>query len=494
MPEGPGPHGRGRVAFVHGVTWQMAVGVVGVAAGAALLIAFLMNVVVWTQFSVYLRRSLQQRVDGMAGTLASTYQQGIGWDTDVTRGLTHWTMMEDLEAQLLDAKGRVIWDSAQDAATMGLLPMPGYIPGDQLEPLPYQVQSLIIVRGERVGTLVVRAAGAGGIFSQHDFEFRQTVNHWLLGAVLVVSAVALLFSLVLAQHLTRPLLELNRLAQRMKAGNWHLRVEPSGATEVAELAVSLNSLAATLERQEETRRHLTSDLAHELRTPLANVRSHLQAIVDGVWEASPERLQSTLDEVVRLTGLVGDLERLTRAEAASLRLELGLVSLQVEAARAVEFFSAVAHEGNVELEWRDATAGKTAAPRPREALCVVADRNRVQQVLANLISNALKYTPEGGRVTVTVLPPEPGHDEGGLAVADTGTGIPAAELPLIFERFYRGELSQARHTGGAGLGLTIVQILVTAMHGRVEVVSEEGKGSTFTVWLPLSSEVSCSTD
>ncbi len=176
---------------------------------------------------------------------------------------------------------------------------------------------------------------------------------------------------------------------------------------------------------------------------------------------------------------MGDLERLTRAEAASLHLDLGPVSLQSEAARAVEFFSAVALEGSINLEWREAR--KSLPP-----LWVVADRNRLQQVLANLISNALKYTPASGHVTVTVLPPEPGQAQGGLAVADTGTGIPAAELPLIFERFYRGELSQARSTGGAGLGLTIVQILVKAMHGRVEVASESGKGSTFTVWLPLA--------
>ena len=300
MPDGRMPESRGRFAFSRGVTWQMAVGAVGIAAGAALLIAFLMNVVVWTQFEGYLRRNLQQRVDGMAGSLANTYRQGSGWEPDVIRGLTHWTMMEDLQAQLLDAKGHIVWDSAQEAGSLGLLPLPGHIPGDRPTPLPYQVQSMVIVSGRRVGTLVVRAAGVGGIFSQHDIEFRQTVNHWLLGALLVVSGIALLFSLILAQHITRPLLELNRLAQRMKSGDWHLRVEPSGATEVTELAVSLNSLATALERQEELRRHLTGDIAHELRTPLANVRSHLQAMVDGVWEASPERLQSTLDEVVRL--------------------------------------------------------------------------------------------------------------------------------------------------------------------------------------------------
>ncbi len=300
MPAGRRPESRGPFVFSRGVTWQMAVGAVGIAAGAALLIAFLMNVVVWTQFEGYLRRNLQQRVDGMAGSLANTYRQGSGWEPDVIRGLTHWTMMEDLQAQLLDAKGHIVWDSAQEAGSLGLLPLPGHIPGDRPTPLPYQVQSMVIVSGRRVGTLVVRAAGVGGIFSQHDIEFRQTVNHWLLGALLVVSGIALLFSLILAQHITRPLLELNRLAQRMKSGDWHLRVEPSGATEVTELAVSLNSLATALERQEELRRHLTGDIAHELRTPLANVRSHLQAMVDGVWEASPERLQSTLDEVVRL--------------------------------------------------------------------------------------------------------------------------------------------------------------------------------------------------
>lgn len=478
-----------RFAFLHSLSWRMAIGAVTISAGATLLVAFLVNIVVWTQFEDYLRHNLQQRVDGMSRSLASTYRSGVGWDRDVVLGLTHWTMMEDLQAQLVDENGRVLWDSVAESGSMDFLPLPGPAPGGAPEPLLRQVQSPVIVKGQRVGTLVVRAAGVGGIFSQHDMQFRQTVNRWLAAAVVVVSSIALLFSLILAQHLTEPLQELDRLAQRMKAGDWHLRVKPSGTTEVAELGESLNGLADTLERQENLRRRLTADIAHELRTPLANVRSHLQAMVDGVWEPTPARLQSNLDEVLRLVDLVGDLERLTRAEAASLRLELQPVSLEGAAAHSVEFFSALAHESGVEISWRDGTTGEGTPAGPDEGeggapVLVLADHNRLVQVIANLIANALKYTPSGGRVTLSVLR-TPDRAEGGLAVTDTGSGIPAAELSLIFERFYRGELSRARATEGAGLGLTIVQILVKAMGGRVEVASEEGKGSTFTVWLPL---------
>lgn len=480
-------------AFLGSFTWQMAVGAVAVSAGATLLIALLINVLVWTQFEGYLRQNLQDRVNGMAASLASTYRPGQGWAPDVITGLTHWTMMEDLQAQLLETDGRLVWDSVTAVDEMNFLPVPGHVPGRAPEDLPQQVQAPVTVHGKQVGVLVVRAAGVGGIFSEHDLQFRRTVNQWLAVAVVLVSGVALLFSLVVAQNLTQPLQQLNRLAQLMKSGNWHLRVEPSGATEVAELAASLNGLAESLERQEELRRRLTSDVAHELRTPIANVRSHLQAMVDGVWDPSQPRLQACLDEVLRLVGLVGNLERLTQAEAASLRPDLEPVSLNDVAAHTVEFFSALARERDVSLTWNGgpapagAPAGSGANARRREQVeaVVMADRNRLQQVMANLLSNALKFTPAGGSVTVSVLPWDKERKEGGLAVTDTGPGIPAEEIPLIFERFYRGDKSRTRTTGGAGLGLAIVQALVKAIHGRLEVQSEVGKGSTFTVWVPL---------
>lgn len=479
---------RSRVpSFVRGLTWQMAAGAVAISAGATLLITLLVNMLVWTQFEGYLRQNLQERVNGMAVSLASTYRQGEGWTPDVITGLTHWTMMEDLQAQLVDSQGRLLWDSAKAVHDMHLLPLPGHVPGRQPEELPQRVQAPVLVGGSQVGLLVVRAAGVGGIFSENDLQFRRTVNQWLAVAVVLVSGVSLLFSLVMAQNLTRPLVRLNRLAQLMRSGNWHLRVEPSGATEVAELAVSLNALAETVERQEELRRRLTSDVAHELRTPLANVRSHLQAMVDGVWDATQPRLQASLDEVLRLVGLVGNLERLTQAEAASLRVTLAPVSLTEAAAHTVEFFSALARERGILLSWRDAgEAGGAEGGKPAGAPVVLADRNHLQQVLANLVSNALKFTPAGGEVTLIVLRSDPHRREGGLAVSDTGPGIPEDEIPLIFERFYRGDRSRTRATGGTGLGLAIVQALVRAMHGRLEVESQVGKGSTFTVWTPLA--------
>jgi len=469
-------------SFLRGLTWQMAAGAVAISAGATLLITLLVNMLVWTQFEGYLRQNLQQRVNGMAVSLASTYRQGEGWTPDVITGLTHWTMMEDLQAQLVDSQGRLLWDSAKAVHDMRLLPLPGHVPGREPEELPQRVQAPVLVDGSQVGLLVVRAAGVGGIFSEHDLQFRRTVNQWLAVAVVLVSGVSLLFSLVMAQNLTRPLVRLNRLAQLMRSGDWHLRVEPSGATEVAELAVSLNALAETLEHQEELRRRLTSDVAHELRTPLANVRSHLQAMVDGVWDATQPRLQACLDEVLRLVGLVGNLERLTQAEAASLRVTLAPVALTEAASHTVEFFSALAHERGILLSWRNAAEASGAEGAP----LVAADRNHLQQVLANLVSNALKFTPSGGEVTLTVLRSDPYRREGGLAVSDTGPGIPEDEIPLIFERFYRGDRSRTRATGGTGLGLAIVQALVRAMHGRLEVESQVGTGSTFTVWIPLA--------
>ena len=237
-----------------------------------------------------------------------------------------------------------------------------------------------------------------------------------------------------------------------------------------------NNMVAELERAEQQRRNLTADIAHELRTPLHIIQGNLEGILDGVYEPTEENINDTLDETRLLARLVNDLQTLSLAEARQLPLHpthFLLVDLLTDAAAGFESRAAAQ---NVELRV------ETPNPSPE----IEADYDRLIQVLANLLTNALRHTPENRQIT---LHAESTQDGVRITVSDTGTGIPAEDLPYIFDRFWRGDKSRTRTEGSSGLGLAITRQLVLAHGGTITVESEIGKGTTFTIKLPLSSDL-----
>jgi len=251
-----------------------------------------------------------------------------------------------------------------------------------------------------------------------------------------------------------------------------MRIDSKVTTrELYELTHAVNQMAESLEKQEKIRKRITLDVAHELRTPLANISSHLEAIIEGVWEPTTERLQSCYDEVQRITALVSDLERLRQAESENLKLHKTQVNLLELSQTVISNFEA------------DINAKELSCFANGEPVIILADKTRIQQVITNLISNAIKYSYTGGKIRVII---KRENMTGVIIVQDEGIGIPENELKLVFERFYRTDKSRNRKTGGAGIGLTIVKSIVEAHGGQISVKSKEGNGSSFIVALPIS--------
>jgi len=249
--------------------------------------------------------------------------------------------------------------------------------------------------------------------------------------------------------------------------------------EIGRLTATFNDMAAHRTRLEKQRKVMVSDVAHELRTPLSNIRGWLEAAQDGLAEPDPVFVSSLLEEAVQLQHIIDDLQDLAAADAGALRLH-------VEPVRVDDLLIqvAAAHQGLAE------TAGitLTVSPAPAPALPLLdADPVRLRQAVSNLVSNAVRHTPPGGRVTLRSYVTGTGD---GLAVevSDTGSGIPADEVPHVFDRFWRAEKSRSRSTGGSGLGLAIVLKLAEAHGGTADVVSTEGQGSVFTLRLPVAEE------
>jgi signal transduction histidine kinase len=350
-------------------------------------------------------------------------------------------------------------------------------------------QLLVVIAGALTLLLVALLLGPG-IFRGHvrdalgyvppevgrhlDMAFHTATLLSLAVAVAASVATALALSWVVSARVVQPVRALAAAAQRIARGTHMARVPVRGTDELAQLAGAFNEMAASLEHADQIRRQLLADVAHELRTPLATVESYVEALADGVLAADAENWSAIRAETARLARLVNDLQRVSRAEAHQLDLHRAptdpgeLVQDAIKAARPAFAAKGVALESDIQ----------TNLPT------VEVDRERIAEVLANLLTNALRHTPPGGTVQASV-----GHrvDRLEIVVADDGEGIGAEHLDRVFERFYRVDPARARASGGTGIGLAIVRAIVEAHGGTVQASSEgAGRGATFTVQLPIS--------
>ena len=305
----------------------------------------------------------------------------------------------------------------------------------------------------------------------------QTVNRSLLWAGLVAGGGGLVLVTMMSSSALAPVRTLTGAARRLGRGDLSQRVSVRGEDEVGQLARTFNSMAEGMEQAETQRRNLVADVAHELRSPLSNIQGTIEAMRDGLMDRGDSSLDMLHEQTLHLSHLVDDLGLLAMAEAGDLRLDIKPDSVEDAARRSIEAFRARAEAKGVGL------TVEAAENLPLAAM----DRQRTQQIIGNLLDNAIRHTPAGGRVGVHV--DSTGSEAVSVAVRDTGQGIAEDDLPLIFERFHRIDPSRTRATGGAGLGLTIARRLVEAQGGTIRADSEIGKGTTFTVELPAATGV-----
>ena len=327
------------------------------------------------------------------------------------------------------------------------------------------------VDGAEIGFVVARPNT--GVLGEAEDQFILLVRRSMIIASVGGVLLALVSGFILATSLTRPLRALTGAAYRLAHGDRSARVPDSRATdEVGELSRAFNSMSASLEQAEATRRQMVADIAHELRTPLSVLQLELESIEDGVVEPTPQVLASLTQEVGLLNRLIGDLRTLSLADAGQLQLQLEPLEVGAFMQRLVPRYQSAAREKQIDF-----------VVQPGGLLpSVAADEDRLAQVLNNLIHNALHYTPAQGRVRLQV---EHVHNELVWTIEDTGPGFASHEAEAIFERFYRADKARTRESGGSGLGLAIARGLIEAMGGRVWAQSVPNQGATFLVALPV---------
>jgi signal transduction histidine kinase len=324
-----------------------------------------------------------------------------------------------------------------------------------------------------LGRVYISADPAAEIYVAPFLRLSASINRSLLLGGSLAIVIALLLTFVLSRRMTSPIGALARAARRLGRGDLSQRVQLRGEGEVAALAQAFNTMATDLEHDEQLRRNLVADVAHELRTPLSNIQGYLEAIRDRVMKPNAATIRSLNEEVALLSRLVNELQDLSLAEAGELKLVYQAEDITKLVKQAV-------------TPWQPQLAAKEISlslDLPDNLPPVNIDWQQVNQVLHNLLENAVAYTHKGG--TINVAAAKQG-DWVEVSVSDTGEGIPAEDLPNIFERFYRVDKSRARVTGGGGLGLTIAKRLVEAHGGTIKVQSKLGKGSRFSFTIPIA--------
>jgi two-component system, OmpR family, sensor histidine kinase BaeS len=356
------------------------------------------------------------------------------------------------EAQIRDQTGHVVAASPGFALTA---PMARY-------------RTPVMLRGHRVGEVIVGFTNVG--LSQTNRALQTDLLQAIVGAAGLAALLALLVGLALARRLTRPVERIIAVTQAMERGERAARVgRITAPAELRDLGTAFDRMADTLDRQEQLRRDLVADVAHELRTPVAVLQAGHEALLDGFAEPTPDQLGAMRDEVLRLGRMVGDLQDLAAADAAALHLSLTRCDLAAAAAEAADSQAGRFEAAGITFERHLAPATIQGDPR------------WLHQIITNLLSNAVKYTPAGGTVVISA-----GREvnDAVLTVTDTGAGIPADELPRIFDRFWRGR--QAAQISGSGIGLAIAAELAAAHGGRLTARSELGRGTEMTLTLPLA--------
>jgi two-component system, OmpR family, sensor histidine kinase BaeS len=451
---------------------KLALGLIGVAVAAIVVAYLLVNYAIDIRFRGYVNLREQAVYQRIGDGLALTYIEYGGWDHRLAGTLPHFSMMNKVAMEVVDNDGRVVAKSAPDLTVSPMRPGKPSVMGLSV-PKPAlkreTVKMPIIAEGRRVGTVFITPQTESASLVE-DQQFRRAINSSLVFGGLLAALVALGLSFLISTWLTRPLGLIAKAAKRMEGGDLSQRVELNTKDEIGQLGEAFNHLAMALQRQGELRKNLTADVAHELRTPLAVIRSHIEAFMDGVMVPDAQQLESIHQEIMRLGRLIDDLGELARAEGGKLRLDKKPIDVSELAGCAAAALAPLFEERQVTLRT------KTSEP-----VVGVYDEDKLKQVIVNLLSNAAKFTPPGGRVGLKV---DGGSDEALITIIDTGVGIDEESLPFIFERFYRVDKSRNRSTGGSGIGLTIAAELVKAHGGKIEVGSKPGAGSIFTVKLP----------
>ena len=429
-----------------------------------------------SHFADYVRERQESELEEYSTDLENLYQQNGTWEenSQAIQRVGRNALQQSVIVRIFDEDGQLFWgpsaseeEDAKNKVQDHLLHMEQMVGG--MESDYVQSRSPLYDGTEEIGMMEIQSVGPYA-YTEHDALFISDMESKLVLVAFFSLLIPLFFALLVAKKLSSPIVTINDFTKEIAKGRYsNLSLEETGIREIDDLLVSVNDLSLQLQHQQKIRNRLSSDIAHEIRTPLTTLKGNIEAMIDGVWEISEERLYRCYEEVSRITRLIGEIDRINELESQESQLQKTTFDLTELAQQIVDNFQPMLVENKLNCS----VSG--------DRVFISADRDKIHQVLTNLLANAIKFTPSGGRIDLYV---SQSKGTTSFRIIDNGQGIPPEEVGQIFERFYMAEPSRNSKLGGQGIGLSIVKGIVNAHQGTISVDSIYGKGTTFTINLP----------
>ena len=452
-----------------------------IALGGLLIISFYLNYSIKRNFNNYIIQEKEEQVNELLNMVEDHLSQNESW-TGVNELVKNFGTMSKIEFLVLDNQGNVIGSTLnlQDRHGMGRMRngMHGMM---RMRMRPNRIKDFIdnnfnkvdiSPNGKKMGTFLWKIPQTQQLLTKQGQIFTRKINKALVFSAGLMALLTIIISFFFSRYLTKPLLKMNQFAHKVSDGNFNQSLSIRGKDELTELGDSLNNMTDKLSHLEKIRKKSTSDLAHELRTPLSTLKSYIEGIEDGILELNKQTVNEMKEELNRLVKLINRLGELNAAEQKLIHMKKEEINVNNILKNIVQRFENRANKNNITLEYK----------AEKKNITILGDKESLKTIFINLISNGFKYTPAGGEVSCWI---KTKNNQAVIKIKDSGIGISSEDLPYIFERFYRADKSRSQ-TDGTGIGLAIVRELVIALDGNIDVKSKPNKGTIFTVKIPLA--------
>ena len=439
-----------------------------------LSIALSINSVFNKKFEQYIIRNNENEISNIIDSIRSKYVNGK-WELSSIQQIGEDAISNGIFVDLYDKDSNLVWGAMTYNKNMCHMVMGSiennmnYMINKNKSNYTEKLFEIKNLDNEIIGNIKI---GSYGLlyYMDNDINFLKEINKVITSIGIVMVLITIFIAILISNNISKPVEVVSNMANLIGDGDYDNKIDyDSNIVEIDVLIKSINNLSAKLEEQENLRKRLTTDISHELRTPLTSIQTHLEAMIDGIWEPDTERLNSVNEEVIRLTNLVNQLQNLAKFDSEKSKLNLAKVNVKNLIMNVVYNNQGKALEKNINIEC------------DLESIDSYLDKDKISQVIVNLLSNAIRYTNNGGKIFISLY-----KENNNLKIQfkDNGIGIPKENIKYIFERFYRVDESRSKNTGGIGVGLTIVKSIIDLHQGTIEVRSEVNKGSEFIVMLP----------
>lgn len=445
--------------------------IVIVITGITVLVA---NMGIQTGFRRYAIQKQEKQVNEILELIQMKYEEEGNWNPSYLEIIGMNALQNGMTVVVKDSKNLKIWSAYEhnnglcQAMILNMAAnMASYSNNwsGEYQENTYDIQ----MNHETIGTLTIGFVGPY-YFNDEELIFIKALNTLFVVIGITSLVIAFTIGILMSVRIANPLNKIAKKALGLAEGKYKERLkDDSNTKEISILTDTINQLSDALENKDKLRKQLTQDVAHELRTPLTSVQGHMEAMIDGVWEMNVERLSSCYEEIIRIKKLIGSIEDLSGAENENLLLNREEFDFTCLVKRIINNYYNELRIMNISIEYEE-----------KEQI-IYCDKDKMSQILNNLISNSIKYSKEKSKIIITCnIEPKLVI----IRVKDTGIGIKETDLPYIFERFYRVDKSRNSKTGGVGIGLTITKAIVNAHGGEIEAKSEYGRGTEFIITLP----------